>query len=139
MELSWFWGGTVPSKPASIELSEIGRWSRENPTKVPSPPPPKGGREDRGGEFPKGSELARPGSMAVRFSNRKEIPEMSRIVEKASRIAQNRREPWRVSSEGSTRLRRSWGALEAFSAMLGASRDSKLTPASDRTDSTRRR
>ena len=34
MELSRFWGGTVPSKPASMELSGIGRWSRENPTKV---------------------------------------------------------------------------------------------------------
>jgi len=63
---------------------------------------------------------------------------MGWIVEKGSRIAQNRREAWRVSSEGSTRLRRFWGALGAFSAMLGASRDPKLTPASERPDPNRR-
>jgi len=34
MELSRFWGGTVPSKSALMELSVIGRWFRENPTKV---------------------------------------------------------------------------------------------------------
>jgi len=64
---------------------------------------------------------------------------MGWIVEKGSGIAQNRRKVLGVSSEGSTRLRRSWGALEAFSAMLGASSDSKLTPASERPDPNRRR
>jgi len=93
---------------------------------------------DRGVNNRNGVGWAALVSSVVCSLSRQKIPRKGRIREKAPRIAQNRREPWGVSSEGSTRLRRSWGALGAFSAMLGASRDPKLTPASERPDPSRR-